>query len=106
MKADRDCLDPAERSMAVKTSPESVIEAFSFILLLYYLQVKVEIICGMVTRWPLGVWFLASHPSAKNAERDGAPSGWVVKGWASHRVEAAEVVVAAVIHGKRDLEAE
>src|ERR1022692_168302 len=36
MKADRDCLDPAKRSMAVKTSPESVIEVFSFILPLYY----------------------------------------------------------------------
>jgi hypothetical protein len=36
MKAERDCLDPAKRSMAVRTSPESVIEVFSFILRLYH----------------------------------------------------------------------
>jgi hypothetical protein len=36
MKAERDCFDPAMRSMAARTSPESVIEVFSFILLSYY----------------------------------------------------------------------
>ena len=36
MKAERDCFEPAMRSMAARTSPESVIEVFSFILLLYY----------------------------------------------------------------------
>ena len=36
MKADRDCFEPAMRSMAANTSPESVIDVFSFILLIYY----------------------------------------------------------------------
>ena len=36
MNADRDCFDPAIRSIAANTSPESVIDVFSFILPLYY----------------------------------------------------------------------
>ena len=36
MKADRDCFDPAIRSIAANRSPESVIDVFSFILPLYY----------------------------------------------------------------------
>ncbi len=36
MKAERDCLEPAMRSMPLSTSGESVIDVFSFILLKYY----------------------------------------------------------------------
>ena len=36
MKAERDCFDPAARSMPLSTSLESVMDVFSFILLLYY----------------------------------------------------------------------
>src|SRR6266404_1851689 len=36
MKAERDCFDPAMRSMPASTSFDSVIEVFSFILLLYH----------------------------------------------------------------------
>ena len=38
MKADRDCFDPARRSTRTKRSFDSVIEVFSFILLLYYFR--------------------------------------------------------------------
>ena len=38
MKADRECFDPARRSTLVKRSFDSVIEVFSFILLLYYFR--------------------------------------------------------------------
>lgn len=37
MKAERDCFDPARRSTLAKRSFDSVIEVFSFILLLCYL---------------------------------------------------------------------
>src|SRR5580658_7728680 len=36
MNAERDCFDPAMRSIPLSTSRESVIDVFSFILLLYY----------------------------------------------------------------------
>ncbi len=36
MNAERECFDPARRSIPAKTSPESVIEVFSFMLLIYY----------------------------------------------------------------------
>ena len=36
MNAERDCLDPAMRSIPVSTSFESVIDVFSFILLSYH----------------------------------------------------------------------
>ena len=38
MKADRDCIDPARRSTLAKRSFDSVMEVFSFILLLYYFR--------------------------------------------------------------------
>jgi hypothetical protein len=36
MKAEREWLDPAKRSILAKTSPDSVIDVFSFILPIYY----------------------------------------------------------------------
>ena len=36
MKAEREWFDPAKRSILAKTSPDSVIEVFSFILLIYH----------------------------------------------------------------------
>ena len=36
MKAEREGLDPAKRSILAKTSPDSVIDVFSFILPIYY----------------------------------------------------------------------
>jgi hypothetical protein len=36
MKAEREWFDPAKRSILAKTSPDSVIDVFSFILLVYY----------------------------------------------------------------------
>ncbi len=38
MKDERECLDPAKRSILAKTSLDSVIEVFLFILLSYYLE--------------------------------------------------------------------
>ena len=42
MKAERERLDPANRSILVKTSLDSVIDVFSFILLLYHSGQKEE----------------------------------------------------------------
>jgi hypothetical protein len=36
MKAEREWFDPAKRSILAKTSPDSVIDVFSFILLIYH----------------------------------------------------------------------
>jgi hypothetical protein len=72
MNAERDCFEPAMRSMAARTSPESVIEIFSFILLLYYHVFDRDSFRGGA-KAVTGVCFLASHPSAKNAERMGHP---------------------------------
>ena len=36
MKDERECFDPASWSMPARTSVESVMEVFSFILLIYY----------------------------------------------------------------------
>lgn len=36
MKAEREWLDPAKRSILAKTSPDSVIDVFSFILPIYH----------------------------------------------------------------------
>jgi hypothetical protein len=36
MKADREWFDPAKRSILAKTSPESVIDVFTFIPLIYH----------------------------------------------------------------------
>lgn len=36
MKADREWFDPAKRSILAKTSPDSVIDVFAFILLIYH----------------------------------------------------------------------
>jgi hypothetical protein len=42
MKDDRECVAPASLSMLESTSAESVIEVFSFILLLYYFRLRIH----------------------------------------------------------------
>jgi hypothetical protein len=51
MKAEREGLDPAKRSILAKTSPDSVIDVFSFILPIYYARrIHAKVACT-------GLWF-------------------------------------------------
>jgi hypothetical protein len=57
MKAEREGLDPAKRSILAKTSPDSVIDVFSFILPIYYARrihaSKVHLQRSVVLHWGL-----------------------------------------------------
>jgi hypothetical protein len=57
MKAEREGLDPAKRSILAKTSPDSVIDVFSFILPIYYARrihaSKVHLQRSVVVHWGL-----------------------------------------------------
>ena len=50
MKDERECFEPASWSMPARTSVESVIEVFSFILLIYYHSLNPQ---GEVPRYSL-----------------------------------------------------
>jgi len=57
MKAEREWLDPAKRSILAKTPPDSVIDVFSFILPIYYARRKF-----MRARWPARICGFALGP--------------------------------------------
>jgi hypothetical protein len=56
MKAEREGLDPAKRSILAKTSPDSVIDVFSFILPIYYAR-RIH-----ASKWPARVCGFALGP--------------------------------------------
>jgi hypothetical protein len=67
MKAERERLDPAKRSILAKTSADSVIDVFSFILLIYHPS---RIHASRVVPGRIGDFALASDPEGWRGASD------------------------------------
>jgi len=87
MKAEREWFDPAKRSILAKTSPDSVIDVFSFILLIYHPR---RIHASRVAPARICDFALASDPEGWRGPQMSSGVGTL---WRRRRVERRTAVV-------------